>query len=105
MERRRFAACCWGEGRPATCLVMLDEQGSLVDRLYLPSLSGQQLAKRPGTQYNIAEDPKKVTASCFAYSAVDFFILLNFHVYFNQSRAHSNTTSHKTLALWASFCN
>ena len=60
LESRKFAACCWGEGRPATCLVMLDEQGSLVDILYLPSLSGQQLAKRPGLQYNIAEDPKKV---------------------------------------------
>ena len=60
LETRRFAACCWGEGRPATCLVMLDEQGSLGDTLYLPSLSGQQLAKRPSLHYNIAEDPKKV---------------------------------------------
>lgn len=60
IPNRRLAACCWGEGRPATCLVMLDEQGSLVDILYLPSLSGLQIAKRPGLQYNIAEDPKKV---------------------------------------------
>ena len=61
MVRRRLAACCWGEGRPATCMVMLDDQGSLVDVLFLPSFSGQLRAVRQamGT-YNIAEDPRKV---------------------------------------------
>ena len=59
--RRRLAACCWGEGRPATCMVMLDDQGSLVDVLFLPSFSGQLRSVRQamGT-YNIAEDPRKV---------------------------------------------
>ena len=60
VDRRRIAACCWGEGRPATCLVMLDEQGSLVDILYLPSFSGPQRIIRAGLDYSIAEDPKKV---------------------------------------------
>lgn len=60
VERRRLAACCWGEGRPATCLVMLDEQGSLTDILYLPSFSGQQKVIRAGVEYSIQEDPRKV---------------------------------------------
>ena len=60
VERRRLTACCWGEERSATCLVMLDEHGSLVDVLYLPSFSGPQRVIRPGMDYNIAEDPKKV---------------------------------------------
>lgn len=60
VERRRIAACCWGEGRPATCLVMLDDQGSLVDILYLPSFSGQQRMIRANLDYSIAEDAKKV---------------------------------------------
>lgn len=64
VERRRIAACCWGEGRPATCLVMLDEQGSLVDILYLPSFSGPQRIIRTGLDYSIAEDPKKVQMPC-----------------------------------------
>lgn len=60
VERRRLAACCWGEGRSATCIVMLDEEGSLVDVLYLPSFSGLLHPMRPGVEYNIAHDPKKV---------------------------------------------
>ena len=60
VERRRIAACCWGEGRPATCLVMLDDQGSLADILYLPSFSDQQRVIRAGLDYSIAEDPRKV---------------------------------------------
>lgn len=60
VEKRRLASCCWGEGRPATCMVMLDEHGSLVDILYLPNFSGQQRAVRLPADYNIAEDPRKV---------------------------------------------
>ena len=66
VEKRRLASCCWGEGRPATCMVMLDEHGSLVDILYLPSFSGVQRAGRLPPDYNIAEDPKKVRSGlCF----------------------------------------
>lgn len=60
IQRRRVAACCWGEGRPATCMVMLDEQGSLIDLLYLPSFSGQLRTARPGVEYDIARDGRKV---------------------------------------------
>lgn len=60
MEKRRLAACCWGEERSATSIVMLDDQGSLVDVLYLPSFSGPQRIIRQGMDYNIHEDPKKV---------------------------------------------
>jgi hypothetical protein len=40
MEQRRFAALCWGPGDLATTMVMLNEQGQLVDVLYLGQLSG-----------------------------------------------------------------
>ena len=65
-ELRRLAACCWGEERAATCLVMLDGQGSLVDVAYLPSFSGPQRIIRPGMDYNISEDPKKVSQTSIA---------------------------------------
>ena len=52
---------------------MLDDQGSLTDILYLPSLSGLQIAKRPGMEYNIAEDPKKVHRALACKPGQSFF--------------------------------
>ena len=64
VERRRFMACCWGEGRPATAAVMLDEQGALQDVLYCSQLSGPlRPPGRNADSYKIFQDPRKVELS------------------------------------------
>lgn len=35
----RVMACCWGPGKPATTMVMLDSTGEMVDMLYAGSIS------------------------------------------------------------------
>ena len=58
IERRRFMAACWGDGQPATVLVMLDPAGNLTDLLYAGSFSGP--LRRPPQGYDLFMDPKTV---------------------------------------------
>ena len=65
IDNRRFMACCWGPGEPATVLVMLDQHGQLVDMLHCGQLSG--VIRRPprarfddALAYNMFNDPNKV---------------------------------------------
>jgi hypothetical protein len=58
IERRRFMAACWGDGQPATALVMLDPAGNLTDLLYSGSFSGP--LRRPPQGYDLFMDPKTV---------------------------------------------
>lgn len=62
VDKRRFMACCWGPGDPATVLVMVDDTGSLVDVLYAGQLSGNIPAppRRSDSTYDLFRDPRKV---------------------------------------------
>ncbi|KAK9828928.1 hypothetical protein WJX72_002842 [[Myrmecia] bisecta] len=57
VEKRRFMTCVWGDGSPATTLVMLDENGGLVDMLYCSAFSGPQRRPKPGM--DLFSDPRK----------------------------------------------
>eukprot|EP00884_Botryococcus_braunii_P001188 jgi/Botrbrau1/1106/Bobra.0162s0007.1 len=61
VEKRRFMACCWGPGDPATVLVMVDESGALLDVLFAGQLSGGIPAppRRSDSSYDLFRDPRK----------------------------------------------
>jgi hypothetical protein len=62
VEKRRFMACCWGPGDPATVLAMVDDSGQLVDVLFTGQFSGNIPAppRRSDSAYDLFRDPRKV---------------------------------------------